>query len=568
MNFMKLAIVFVGAASAFFWEKKELPSVTLSSNDVITGLTQKRVDSFRGIPFAQPPIGELRFKRPVPFNGSLDGLEANDFGTTCTSFSPFHAMDYVGDIGSRIPGFPATPLDATKVGVMGEDCLTLNVWRPAGTEEGANLPVVVWIYGGVFQFGGPPIYPGDPIVSTSIKMGQPVIFVSMNYRIGPWGFLGGNAIQSEGSSNAGLADQRLAMEWVSDNIHSFGGDASKVTLMGESAGAMSIGYHSLMNGGDITYNGKDLFRGAIFQSGTALPVTAVNDTAPQHFFRALGITVGCDGNQTDAEMLDCIRYQPESSIRDYVDLISSDAYSLFDTLELFASLSPKVDGDLISEYPFTSFRNGSIANIPYITGNQEDEGSLFSLTLLRFLDTRVGVDTVFQQLFVNGFSAEVKKFLSLYPDDPAEGCPFRTEDRFAFQNQTKRGAAIFNDYLFTAPRRLQLQNAPKDVSKWVYLSDALHNISPLGTFHASDVFWQFYGLGTPTKAYNEYFISFINHLDPNKGTDLPFWPEYDTESLKTMRIGLTTVEESIDIFPQEGREEAIQLAMDTDLLKF
>lgn len=571
MHFTKsAAFFFISAACAlpFRTTKPNFPTITLPNNDTITGLTQKGVESFRGIPFAAPPIGDLRFKHPVAYDGSLDGFMAQNYGPSCISFSPFHAFDYLGAIGSRLPGFPATPLDATRIGVMDEDCLTINVWRPEGTKEGDDLPVIVWIYGGAFQFGVPPIYPGDPYIKKSVDMDQPVIFVNIPHRMGPWGFLGGNAIQDEGSGNVGLADQRFALEWVADNIHSFGGDPSKVTLMGESSGAMSIGYQFFFNDGDNTYNDKPLFRAAIFQSGAALPVTETNGPSPEAFFRLLSTGVGCDATFEDNEMLECLREQPADSIRAFIDAYSSDLPGFFNLLTQFTVFSPKVDGNMVTENPFNSIREGKFAKIPYITGSQEDEGTIFSLTVLREGASREETDNAIKQVFVNGDSDEFATFLSLYSDDPAEGSPFRTGDRWAYQNQTKRAGALMTDILFTAPRRLLLQSTPKDVSKWVYFADPLHGISPIGSFHANDVFWQFYGRGTPTDAYRNYFIAFANNLNPNEGSGLEFWPQYESDSLKTLHIGLNVLEVAVDVYPQEGREEAIQLAVDTDILDF
>lgn len=103
-----------------------------------------------------------------------------------------------------------------------EDCLTINVQRPGGVKEGDNLPVVLWIYGGGFELGSTAMYDGAHVVETGVELGKPVVFVAMNYRVAGFGFLGGKEILADGSANLGLLDQRLAMEWVADNIRSFG----------------------------------------------------------------------------------------------------------------------------------------------------------------------------------------------------------------------------------------------------------------------------------------------------------------------------------------------------------
>lgn len=152
------------------------------------------------------------------------------------------------------------------------------VHRPAGTKPGDKLPVLFWIFGGGFELGWNSMYDGAPWVADSVKQGKPIIFVSVNYRVGGFGFLPGAEILADRSSNLGLLDQRLGLKWVADNIASFGGDPDKVTIWGEqvhpqvsgtyadmtrSAGAISVLDQMIMYNGDHTYKGKPLFRAAI-----------------------------------------------------------------------------------------------------------------------------------------------------------------------------------------------------------------------------------------------------------------------------------------------------------------
>lgn len=115
-----------------------------------------------------------------------------------------------------------------------EDCLFLNVYRPSNVPEGTKLPVMAWIYGGGFVAGSSSSFPGENIVANSIALNQPVIYVSLNYRVSVWGFLGGSEMAANNATNNGILDQRLALEWISDNIESFGGDPENVTIFGES----------------------------------------------------------------------------------------------------------------------------------------------------------------------------------------------------------------------------------------------------------------------------------------------------------------------------------------------
>lgn len=166
------------------------------------------------------------------------------------------------------------------------DCLTVDIVRPSGTESCAGLPVLVWIYGGGitlytlppdisfrsrgigFDAGGSadPRYNTSYLVNASAVIQKPIILVSINYRVGGWGFLASREVLAAGESNIGLFDQRLALRWIQENIGAFGGDPKKVTISGESAGGFSVGYHL------TAFDGRNdgLFRAVIMQSGNAL----------------------------------------------------------------------------------------------------------------------------------------------------------------------------------------------------------------------------------------------------------------------------------------------------------
>jgi carboxylesterase type B len=141
------------------------------------------------------------------------------------------------------------------------------VHRPKGSKKGDKLPVLFWIFGGGFELGWNFMYPGSIWVEESIKQGQPIIVVTSNNRVGGYGFMGGKELLADGSTNLGLLDQRLGLEWVADNIEAFGGDPDKVTIWGESAGSISVFSHMVAYDGNNTYKGKPLFRAAIMNSG-------------------------------------------------------------------------------------------------------------------------------------------------------------------------------------------------------------------------------------------------------------------------------------------------------------
>ncbi|RPA87157.1 alpha/beta-hydrolase, partial [Ascobolus immersus RN42] len=188
------------------------------------------VESFLGIPYAHPPIGSLRFKPPKPLHSPQKVINATQFGFACYG-------------GSPLPK-PIRLLEP--LAEMNEDCLHINVWRPtkAGRTQGGKgkgLPVLVWIYGGGFVAGSnsDPMYDGLELVRNT----QNTILVEINYRVGIQGFPITPALNRK-EINAGILDQRLGLEWVRDNIASFGGDPSRMTLFGESAGGAAVDYHA------------------------------------------------------------------------------------------------------------------------------------------------------------------------------------------------------------------------------------------------------------------------------------------------------------------------------------
>ena len=180
-------------------------------NGTVVGfhLSSYNQDLFLGIPYAQPPVGPLRYRVPQSLNTSYSkALSAKAYYPECVGYGG-------DDIGYEVS----------------EDCLALNVIRPSGY-EGQKLPVAVWIHGGGLQMGGTPDrrYNLSFIVQNSVEIGKPIIGVSIAYRLASWGFLYSQEVQGSGNTNLGLRDQRLALHWLQENIAAFGGDASKVSL--------------------------------------------------------------------------------------------------------------------------------------------------------------------------------------------------------------------------------------------------------------------------------------------------------------------------------------------------
>jgi carboxylesterase type B len=218
-------------------EKRALtPTFDLEYATVI-GSSLGGIDSFKGIPYAQPPVGNLQLRPPQPITSNLGTVVATGVPRACPQF--FTSTD-----SSSIPTDVLMELTDTCVfqaaSDAGEVCLTVNVQRSSTATPNSCLPVVHWIYGGGFEFGSTQTYDASELISNSVAQGKDIIYVSVNYRLGGFGFLPGSEILKDGSANLGNLDQCLVLEWVADNIVAFGGDPSKVTIWGELAGSISV----------------------------------------------------------------------------------------------------------------------------------------------------------------------------------------------------------------------------------------------------------------------------------------------------------------------------------------
>ncbi|CAD5122240.1 DgyrCDS10688 [Dimorphilus gyrociliatus] len=310
------------------------------------------VIEYLGIPYAKPPIGDLRFSDPVPpenWNGVLDAFE---HGNSCVCY-----IDKT--FGSFVGSNMWNPSNR-----MNEDCLYLNVWQPETTSiENAKLPVMVWIYGGGYYSGSSQleVYDGKVLADS-----QKVIVVSFNYRLGPFGFLttGDDRI----SGNFGLKDQQLALKWVHENIASFGGDPNEVTIFGESAGSVSVGLHLSLPGS------AKYFKRAIMQSGAPNCYWAIltKEQAIAKTEKFLKI-IGC---KNDAHLKVCLRFKDADFLNDKMWMEMKFFYIPF---------APYLDGKFIKRDGYDTLVNGLYQNKSLIVGTNINEGTFWIVyTLLGF----------------------------------------------------------------------------------------------------------------------------------------------------------------------------------------
>ncbi|CZT03141.1 probable triacylglycerol lipase V precursor [Rhynchosporium agropyri] len=490
----------------------------------IIGRPGDRVETFNGIPFAKPPVGQLRLKPPQALSAPQGTVVATGIPKSCPQMF-FSNTNLPGGLPTEALGLLLqTPLFQT-VTNAGEDCLTLNVQRPTGTTASSKLPVLFWIFGGGFELGSTAMYEGTSLVRESVSNGQPIIFVAVNYRVGGFGFMPGKEILADGSSNLGLLDQRLALQWVADNIAAFGGDPAKVTIWGESAGAISVLDQMAMYDGNIQYKSKPLFRGAIMNSGSLVPAGRVDAPKGQAVYDRVVNTAGCG---SAASSLDCLRKLDYNTFLNAANSVPG----LLSYSSVALSYLPRPDGKVLTDSPDILIGKGLYAPVPFIIGDQEDEGTIFALFQSNISTTAQIATYLSDYFFPDASKAQLDGLLATYPEDWSAGSPFGTLFLNALYPQYKRLAAILGDLVFTLTRRTFLATHAKiypNVPTWSYLASYNYGLPVLGTFHGSDLLQVFYGAypNYASSSIRSYYFSFVYNLDPNVGSPYRDWPRWN-----------------------------------------
>jgi para-nitrobenzyl esterase len=451
----------------------------------VEGVVEDDITVFKGIPFAAPPVGNLRWKAPQPVK-TWDGvLKADKYGPSC----PQMQRNFAG---------------MQKIETS-EDCLYLNVWTPAKKSR-EKLPVMVWIYGGGFAMGSTsyPTYSGEQLA----KMG--VIVVSVAYRVGPLGFMAHPELTAESenhvSGNYGLLDQIAGLRWVQRNIKKFGGDPSRVTIFGESAGAISV---SMLAASPQT---KGLFSGAISESGGSFGPARV--TRESDCMQLLG-----GAEKTGVEFMKRIGANSLAELR----TIPPEKWEN-DPLSQMGGFWPVIDGYVIADDQYKLYESGKYNDVPVIIGTNSDEGSMFA----RPVQPEQYVESIKVR-----FGPVAEKILNLYPVDSLTG--------------TYRPLAdIFRETVFAWPSwvwaRLQTQTGQSKV--FVYYFDEFNPEpifpnapAPKGAAHGSEIAYVFRHLeqNPSTKVTEEqkalsemmakYWTNFAKNGDPN-GEGIPTWPAF------------------------------------------
>ena len=304
----------------------------------IEGARSASGTSYWGIPFAAPPVGELRWKAPAPVTPWSGVRPAQQAGHACTQDA------------SRPPaGAPNSD----------EDCLYLNVHVPDNLPPDGTAPVMVWIHGGAWLNGAGSQYDGSTLAQATGS-----VVVTLNYRLGVFGSLALNSLLAEGSSNAGLMDQQAALRWVQRNIAAFGGNPAIVTVFGQSAGSASV-CHQLVSPG-----AENLFHRAILQSGPCTFGTTPKAVALQNG-QALATKLNCPDSLGVASQLACLRGKTAAEL-----LAASPTLDLSAPGSL-AAITPFQDGIVLPDMPRKLVQQGKFHRVPVMLGNTKDEGTLF-----------------------------------------------------------------------------------------------------------------------------------------------------------------------------------------------
>ena len=465
----------------------------IASADVTGGKVQGSAEGdigvFKGIPFAAPPVGELRWQDPQPVKPWKGVKAATAFGPACMQALPALTM------------FGGEPK-------MNEDCLYLNVWTPA-MAAGEKLPVMVWIYGGAFTSGATsiPAYDGTKFAH------QGVVLVSIAYRVGPFGFLAHPELskqQGGTSGDYGLKDQIAALHWVQDNIAQFGGDPANVTIFGESAGGISV---AMLAQSPLA---KGLFAKAISESGGSFALPDGENAAGR------GTLTLAAAETQGTKSIERIGAKTIAEARK----LPADA-----VMKMQGSSWPIYDGKVLPGDPWLLYDEGRFNDTPILVGTNSDEGSAF----------------IRQPIEPATYEANIRKQYGEFGQWALAAYPPGDNAEEARQSQ----ADIMRDATFAWPSYswARKQSANGKGAAYVYYFDHKTKETPHGSLHGSEIRYVFDtlqstgGAANPTEADRKisaqimgYWVNFARTGDPN-GPGLPEWPRYSAKSPLYMELG-------------------------------
>ncbi|GGE40587.1 para-nitrobenzyl esterase [Pedobacter psychrotolerans] len=498
-------------------------SVTVTGGRVQGSLSDHGVLSFRGIPYAAPPVGELRWKAPqppLPWEGTRN---AAHFGPR-----PVQESNLLYEFRSK---------------EMSEDCLYLNVWTSARSNQ-EKRPVYVFIHGGSFIHGdgSQPAYDGESMAE------QGIVYVSINYRLGVFGFMSHPELSQEsgygGSGNYGLLDQVAALEWIKKNISQFGGDPNRVTIGGESVGAQSVSAHL------VSPRSSGLFSGAIAESGSLIDVRTM--VLPLKKSEELGTALsGLSKSKTIAQM----RLMPAEKLLELVEKGNPRRFR------------PVVDGYFLKENPEKTFMAGKQANVPLLVGWNAQEVPAIALFRLR----RINVQN-YKKAVEKIYGERADEVLARYPAETNKEVKKAASElmsdrlinysswKLAELHAQNKSAAVYR-YLFAHPHPgLNLRTIREGNFFQVIIKKMLNKVITGTSFHASEIEYALGNLKVQdnyewkaedyqvSKQMQSYFVNFIRSGNPNGlGIDqipLTNWPTYHNGMGEFLKIDINSKAET------------------------
>jgi para-nitrobenzyl esterase len=463
-----------------------------TQNGLISGSAKGQISIYKGIPFAAPPVGDLRWKAPQSA-ANWTGIRA------CTEFSasPFQPNPMPFYCWSEEFIAPPKPLS--------EDCLYLNVWTGAKSAQ-EKRPVFVWIYGGGFSSGSAAcaIYDGEEMAK------QGVIFVSINYRVGPFGFMAHPDLskeQNNASGNYGLMDQIAALQWIQRNISALGGDPNQVTIAGQSAGSMSV---NCLVASPLA---KGLFHRAIAQSGGMLSnrlSTSLSDA------EKMGETLQKNANANSLAEL------RQKSAEEILKISQSSGLRM----------GVALDGFVLPKDINKQFKEGKHNDVPLMMGWVTGDGGLMGGQALSA--------EKFKQQVTEKYGEKAQKYLKIFPANT---------DEEAKITQTK--LSLFSFAAMPANLWATYNRSPSFIYEVSHVPTDKPDFPNYGAFHTSEVPYALHTLHTWKRPWQEhdlaveklmssYWINFIKTGNPN-GKDLPEWKKYDKKEGVIMEIDKQTV---------------------------
>ncbi|KAI5200239.1 hypothetical protein AUEXF2481DRAFT_82451 [Aureobasidium subglaciale EXF-2481] len=513
--------------------------------DALLGTT-----NFYGLYYAAAPVGQRRWRAPIPIehsNNYTDSvIDATAPGPRCYQSGPEWAV--------RTPIF-ASAVTAAANNISNEDCLLLDVIVPSAPVS-TSLPVLISIHGGGYTLGSAATFPGNELVNHSEGA---MISVQIQYRLGPQGFLASSAVREDGTGNAGLLDQREAIEWVSRNIHAFGGDASKITIWGGSAGGGSVIEQMTMYGGVD----NPPFRAAIAEYPGMTPFR--NNTILDNQYNELLFATNCTS-------LECLRGVSSEELDSAVMYSMAAGYNkgVYGYGDFY--YTPAVDGHVLRDLPSNEMKRGHFAKVPLMTDRNGHEGFFFA-------NFSITTDAQVQSSLTSLFPAAKDSFFTrlnqLYPVSNY-GASYMTDNTFfslpsfaqyaamipSLSNSSAfyKAADIWSDTIIICPLTNYISAVSDYMPTWkmnFFAGTELHGATAPFIASANNAS----GNATLSLIMKDYFASFVINLDPN-GMSLgnfskPYWPAFNLKTAGTqiggqvpenmvMRVNQTNMAPEVD----------------------